>query len=74
VNQQRDGTPLAGGRMTSGIVRHGDRVRRPAGPWTPAVHVKYWPIDASGAADSLEFLARELRWIHRLTPDLARAL
>jgi hypothetical protein len=43
-------------------------------PLATAEHVKYWPIDASGAADSLEFLARELRWIHRLTPDLARAL
>jgi hypothetical protein len=137
VTPQQDGVPLAGGRMTSGIVRHGGRVRRPAGSWTPAVHeylrhlaaagfegsprvleagdgwelltyldgevavdpdwqpgrgnrlppyartdealvtaecVKYWPIDASGAATSLEFLARELRWIHRLAPDLARAL
>ena len=46
----------------------------PRSPLATAEHVKYWPIDASGAADSLEFLARELRWIHRLTPDLARAL
>ena len=35
---QPDGEPLAGGRMTTGIVRYGDRIRRPAGPWTPAVH------------------------------------
>jgi hypothetical protein len=24
--------------MTAGVVRVGDTVRRPAGPWTPAVH------------------------------------
>ena len=29
---------LAGGRMTSGILRRGDRVLRPMGPWSPAVH------------------------------------
>jgi hypothetical protein len=31
-------TPLNGGNMSSGVVRAGDTVRRPAGPWTPAVH------------------------------------
>ena len=30
--------PLGGGNMSSGVVRVGDTVRRPAGPWTPAVH------------------------------------
>jgi hypothetical protein len=30
--------PLAGGNMSGGVVRVGDTVRRPAGPWTPAVH------------------------------------
>jgi hypothetical protein len=30
--------PLTGGNMSSGVVRVGDTVRRPAGPWTPAVH------------------------------------
>ena len=30
--------PLDGGNMSSGVVRVGDTVRRPAGPWTPAVH------------------------------------
>jgi hypothetical protein len=43
-------------------------------PLTSAEHVKYAPVDASGAAASLEFLAGQLRWIHRLAPDLARAL
>ncbi|WP_153506174.1 NUDIX domain-containing protein [Cumulibacter manganitolerans] len=32
-----DGTPLPGG-ATGGAVRIGDTVRRPTGPWTPAVH------------------------------------
>ncbi len=30
--------PLTGGNVTAGVVRLGDTVRRPAGPWTPAVH------------------------------------
>lgn len=30
--------PLSGGNMNGGVVRVGDTVRRPAGPWTPAVH------------------------------------
>jgi hypothetical protein len=30
--------PLKGGNMNTGVVRIGDTVRRPAGPWTPAVH------------------------------------
>ncbi|MBA3488314.1 MAG: phosphotransferase, partial [Longispora sp.] len=29
---------MNGGNATPGIVRVGDTVRRPAGPWTPAVH------------------------------------
>lgn len=29
---------LAGGNVSAGVVRVGDTVRRPAGPWTPAVH------------------------------------
>ncbi len=33
-----DEQPLAGGNVSSGVVRVGDTVRRPAGPWTPAVH------------------------------------
>ncbi|WP_459799480.1 phosphotransferase enzyme family protein [Herbidospora sp. RD11066] len=30
--------PLSGGNVSTGVVRVGDTVRRPAGPWTPAVH------------------------------------
>jgi hypothetical protein len=29
---------LAGGRMTTGLIRRGDRVLRPMGSWSPAVH------------------------------------
>jgi hypothetical protein len=62
MTEQQDGVPLAGGRMTSGIVRYGDRIRRPAG--------RAGRRPGRGGL----FLARELRWIHRLSPDLARAL
>jgi hypothetical protein len=30
--------PLHGGNMSAGVVRVDNTVRRPAGPWTPAVH------------------------------------
>ncbi|HAS11942.1 MAG TPA: kinase [Acidimicrobiaceae bacterium] len=30
--------PLQGGNVSGGIVRVGDTVRRPAGPWSPTVH------------------------------------
>lgn len=33
-----DEQPLSGGNVSDGVVRVGDTVRRPAGPWTPAVH------------------------------------
>jgi hypothetical protein len=41
-------TPLDGGNMNSGIVRVGDTVRRPAGPWTPAVHALLAHLHAAG--------------------------
>lgn len=43
-------------------------------PLASADRIKYAPIDAAGAAASLEFLAGQLRWIHALGPALARAL
>jgi len=36
--QHYDEQPLTGGNVSDGVVRVGDTVRRPAGPWTPAVH------------------------------------
>jgi Phosphotransferase enzyme family len=41
-------TPLAGGNVNSGVVRVGDTVRRPAGPWTPAVHALLGHLHAVG--------------------------
>jgi hypothetical protein len=40
--------PLPGGNMTGGVVRVGDTVRRPAGPWTPAVHALLEHLRAAG--------------------------
>ena len=39
---------LPPGRMTSGIIRRGDRIWRPAGPWTPAVHEYLRHLEAAG--------------------------
>ncbi len=36
--QHDEEQPLAGGNVNEGVVRVGDTVRRPTGPWTPAVH------------------------------------
>jgi hypothetical protein len=40
--------PLRGGNMSSGVVRVGDTVRRPAGPWTAAVHALLDHLHAVG--------------------------
>lgn len=42
-----DGDPLAGAR-TGAVVRVGSTVRRPAGPWTPAVHALLAHLRAAG--------------------------
>ncbi|HEY3902933.1 MAG TPA: aminoglycoside phosphotransferase family protein [Streptosporangiaceae bacterium] len=39
---------LPPGRMTSGIIRRADRIWRPAGPWTPAVHEYLRHLEAAG--------------------------
>lgn len=39
--------PLAGGHVAF-VVRVGDTIRRPAGPWTPAVHGLLRHLDAVG--------------------------
>lgn len=41
-------TPLRGGNMSGGVVRVGDTVRRPAGPWTPAVHALLAHLHSAG--------------------------
>jgi len=43
-----DEIPLSGGNISSGVVRVGDTVRRPTGPWTPAVHALLAHLHAVG--------------------------
>ncbi|GGY85513.1 aminoglycoside phosphotransferase family protein [Streptomyces nitrosporeus] len=40
--------PLSGGNVSEGVVRLGDTVRRPAGPWTPAVHALLTHLHEAG--------------------------
>jgi hypothetical protein len=40
--------PLGGGNVSASVVRIGDTVRRPAGPWTPAVHALLGHLHAAG--------------------------
>ncbi|WP_419999723.1 phosphotransferase enzyme family protein [Streptomyces boninensis] len=40
--------PLSGGNVSDGVVRIGDTVRRPSGPWTPAVHALLGHLHAAG--------------------------
>lgn len=42
-----DGEPMAGGNV-GGAVRIGGTVRRPSGPWTPAIHALLAHLDAAG--------------------------
>ncbi|MFI9240355.1 phosphotransferase enzyme family protein [Streptomyces sp. NPDC053079] len=39
---------LTGGNVSNGVVRVGDTVRRPAGPWTPAVHALLTHLHGTG--------------------------
>jgi len=43
-----EGEPLPGGNLTAGVVRVGSTVRRPAGPWTPAVDALLTHLNAVG--------------------------
>jgi hypothetical protein len=79
------GTPLEGGNMSSGVVRVGDTVRRPAGPWTPAVHALLDHLHTVGfrgaprplgldeqGREVLTFVPGAVAWpdhFHRLHPD-----
>ena len=51
--------PIPGGRMTSGILRRGDRLLRPMGPWSPAVHEYLRYLEAAGFAGSPRVLGTE---------------
>ncbi|MFD9903172.1 phosphotransferase enzyme family protein [Streptomyces sp. NPDC059063] len=46
--QHEEEQPLSGGNVSSGVVRVGDTVRRPAGPWTPAVHALLTHLHETG--------------------------
>jgi hypothetical protein len=60
---------LPGGNLAGPVVRVGDAVRRPAGPWTPAVHALLRHLEAAGFAGAprvlgLDAHGRELlSWI-----------
>src|SRR5205814_969628 len=43
-----DEIPLVGGRSTAGVVRKGNTVRRPAGPWSPVVQAYLRHLRAAG--------------------------
>src|SRR5438132_147348 len=45
---------LGGGRSTTGIVRIGETLRRPLGPWTPPIHAFLRHLHASGFAAAPE--------------------
>jgi hypothetical protein len=50
---------LSGGRVTSGIVRRGERLLRPMGPWSPAVHEYLRHLEAAGFEGSPRVLGVE---------------
>jgi hypothetical protein len=43
-----DEVAVCGGRMTSGMTRRGNRLLRPMGPWSPAVHEYLRHLQAAG--------------------------
>ncbi|HLQ57422.1 MAG TPA: phosphotransferase [Streptosporangiaceae bacterium] len=58
-NPRAGDVPLSRGRMTSGIVRRGDRLLRPMGPWSPAVHEYLRHLEAAGFDGSPRVLGTE---------------
>ena len=76
--------PLVGGNVSRDVVRVGDTVRRPAGPWTPAVHALLRHLHEAGFTASplplgvddqgrevLRFIPGTVPWPHRF--DLLEA-
>lgn len=77
--------PLGGGNVSRRVVRIGDTVRRPAGPWTPAVHALLGHLHAAGfhgaprplgldelGREVLTFIPGTIPWpdsVHLLDPD-----
>jgi len=72
---------LGGGRSTAGVVRVGDTVHRPTGPWTPTIHAFLRHLRASGFTAAPEVLGIDERgrevlsyipgetWGDRIHPD-----
>src|SRR5215469_8385255 len=54
-----DDVPVSGGRMTSGIVRRGDRLLRPMGTWSLAVHEYLRHLETVGFEGSPRLLGIE---------------
>jgi hypothetical protein len=50
---------LPAGRMTTGIIRRGTRIWRPAGPWSPAVHEYLRHLEAAGFPGAPRLLGSE---------------
>lgn len=79
--------PLTGGNVSAGVVRVGNTVRRPAGPWTPSVHALLEHLRSVGfrgaprplglderGREVLEFIPGDVPWpgrIDLLEPDAA---
>ncbi|GLY34898.1 hypothetical protein Amsp01_009220 [Amycolatopsis sp. NBRC 101858] len=79
--------PLTGGNVSAGVVRVGNTVRRPAGPWTPSVHALLEHLRSVGfrgaprslglderGREVLEFIPGDVPWPDRidlLEPDAA---
>src|ERR1700746_2145400 len=60
--REAEGVPLPDGRMTSGLVRHGDRGRGAAGPGSPAVHEYLRHLASAGFEGSPRVLATGDGW------------
>src|SRR5258708_2775389 len=58
-HSQAHEVPLLGGRMASGIVRRGDQLLRPMGPWSNAVHEYLRHLEAAGFEGSPRVLGIE---------------
>lgn len=53
--------PLTGGNMNTGVVRIGQTVRRPTGPWTPAVHAVLTHLNNAGFPHAPQLLGIDSR-------------
>jgi mutator protein MutT len=64
-----DEVPLPGGRV-GGVVRVGDTVRRPTGPWTPAVHALVEHVSSAGVMSVPDLLGFDPggREVYRFVP------